>query len=223
VESEEREGSLRGKDIWLGREIFEQTTRSVELVFARKLGNCERLEVWREREFYAAARQEWWTAWQRYFFRHGLGPVLSFRADSVSGRGDLEPMKGILLLCLRRSDDHAETLRNMAEVVRVAARNGDVEFFKSMSAALESGGVEEKIEGFLLGYHILGYWFSGALWLMSDKAGWAALCAYSGKAIERDAYRQACRRLKLRGYKGRVGKAPVLGYDKVSGTYRYAE
>jgi hypothetical protein len=223
--SEEQVGCQVGEDIWDGGEVFGRMILSVEEVLARKLGNCERMRKWEGTEFYGGAREEWFGAWKGFISAHGWGPVLNFRADLVKGRVKLGMMEELALLMLRWSkglEEQEETLRNMAEVVRVAARAGDVEFFKSLALALRDGDRRVEARAPFLGYNILGYWFSGLLWLMEDKAGWAALSAYTDKAIERDAYRQACHRLGLKGYKGRFPRAPVLGFDAVSGLYRYA-
>jgi len=95
----------------------------------------------------------------------------------------------------------------MAEVVCVAERNGDVEFFKNRSLALRSRH-RRKAKRFFLASSILGYWFSGWLWLMSQKAGWGALCAYTGEEITKDAYRMECYRLGLKGHKDRMRRPP---------------
>ena len=52
--------------------------------------------------------------------------------------------------------------------------------------------------------NVLNYWFAELLWLMNEKQGCAALSAYTGKDIQKAAYRKACQRLGLKGYKDRM-------------------
>ena len=234
-ESEQQGGSVSGEVIWRGREVFFESILRMERLYLARLGNKERFEKWETTEFFAGAREEWLGAWERFALSHGQRPVLHyfgalqhFHADKEFWRVELEPMKEIVLLLLRRLDDlheHEETLRNLAEVIYGAARQGDVAFFKKISLALRrrGGRMEKKAESLFLAYYILCHWFAGLLWLMSEKPGWAALCAYTGrKDITKDAYRKACHRLGLCGYKDRMRTPPVLEYDRVSGLYRYA-
>jgi len=215
--------SLPGGMIWVGWEVYWRMILSVEDRFARKLGNCERVRKWKEREYFGDARREWWGAWEKYAQVHGFGPLLNLRADVEAKRVKFGAMKEFVLAMLRGTDDLEEQgalLRNHAEVIHGAARRGDVEFFRKLSLSLRNGGrrVKGKAEGFLA-YYILGYWFSGMLWLMADKPGWAALCAYTGrKDITKDSYRMVCHRLRLKGYKDR-GRKPLVGFDPVKGMH----
>ena len=207
-ESEQQGGPLLRTRLFTGSEALFWMILDTERRLAAKLGNEEHLKAWRQTEVFDAARQEWWGGWARFALGHGLAPALNFHADLVGSRLKLEGMKDLLLALLRQLDEPPEeTLRGMAEVLYVADRQGDVEFFKKISLARRSRG-RRKAKVFFLASYILGYWFSGWLWLMSHKAGWAALCAYTGEEITKDAYRMECYRLGLKGHKDRMRRPP---------------
>ena len=195
---------------------------ATELRLAAKLGNQERLKAWRHTEFFDAARQEWLGGCARYTLgQKGLAPALNFHADLVGSRLKLGGMKDLLLASLRQLDDHEETLRNMAEVIHVAARQGDKGFlFKKIPLAIRSRG-RRKAKGFILASYILGYWFSGLLWLMNDEAARAALCKYTHTDITLYAYRKSRERLGLNGHRDRVKASPVLWYEPEKKIYKY--
>ena len=201
-----------------GEQLFEQIILTTERNLAKRLGNSDRLEKWQRVKFFKAARREWLDAWKRFARAHGLGSVLKIRAGAQQ---TLEPMKDFTLAMLRLSGEPEETVKNQAGVIHAAASAGDIEFFKQFGLALRSAS-RAKRQGAILAYSILCYWFAGLLWLMNDKAGWAALCDYTRrKDITKAAYRKACHRLGLKGYKDRMRRPAVLYYDPVTGTYKY--
>jgi hypothetical protein len=209
------------KEVRFGQQLFEEITLTTERNLAKKLGNSERLEKWRKVKFFGAARREWVGAWKRFAIGQGLAPLFDIHAGVQQTP---EPMKAFLLVSLRRGDRTDEILRKSATVIYAAAREGDVEFLKKIELAFKSRGrrVEAEADRSFLAYNILCYWFAGLLWLMSEKPGWAALCEYtSRKDITKAAYRTACRRLGLKGYKDRMRRPPVLEYDAVTGIYKY--
>ena len=220
----EQQGLPSTGEIWNGSKVFFGMIIATERRLAARLGNEERFEEWEKEEFFAAARQEWWRGWERFVLGHGgLWASLNFRIDVVENRVKLGPMKDLLLVLLQQLDEPPkETLRAMAEVVCVAARNGDVEFFKKdLPGALRSRG-RRKAKRFFLASYILGYWFSGLLWLMKDEAAWAALRAYTKREdITLYAYRKSRERLGLNGHRDRVKASPVLWYEPEKKIYKY--
>jgi hypothetical protein len=220
----EQQGLPSTGEIWNGSKVFFGMIIATELRLAAKLGNEERFEAWRQTEFFDAARQEWWGGWERFALgHHGLLASLNFRIDVVENRVKLGPMKDLLLVLLRHLDEPPEeTLRGMAEVIHVAALQGDIKFFrKDLPGALRSGG-RRKATGFFLASYILGYWFSGSLWLMKDEAARAALSAYTGhRDITQEAYRKSRERLGLNGHRDRVKASPVLWYEPEKKIYKY--
>jgi hypothetical protein len=212
------ECALNLKEILSAQQEFEQITLNTERNLAKKLGNSERLEKWCKVKFFGAARREWLGAWKRFVAGHGFASLLDVDAGVQQ---TLEPMKGFTLLMLRRSNQHEVTLRNQAAVIYAAAREGDVEFFRNICLALRSRS-RTKSEGAFLSLNILNYWFAGLLWLMNEEAGSNALRAYTNKKITKDAYRKACDRLGLNGYKHRMRAPPVLAYHPKTRSYQYA-
>jgi hypothetical protein len=57
---------------------------------------------------------------------------------------------------------------------------------------------------------------------MDDKAGYGALCAYTGTEITKDAYRKARVRLGLNGQWDPVKKRSPVDYDSETKTYKFA-
>jgi hypothetical protein len=206
------------KAILSGQQSFEQIILTTERKFAKKLGNSERLEKWSEVRFFGAARREWLGAWKRFLTGQGLASLFDIHAGVQQ---TLEPTKAFALAMLRLTGQAEVTLRNQAAVIYDAACEGDVEFFKNICKALRSRSRTEERERAFLPYNILCYWFAGLLWLMNDKPGWAALYAYTGKHIQKAAYRKARERLGLNGNRDRVKASPVLEYDPQMKIYKY--
>jgi hypothetical protein len=206
------------KAISSGQQLWEEIILISEGNFAKELGNSDRLENWRNVKFFSPARRELLAAWKRF------GEIL--KLDSLFGihagvQQTLEPIKAFTLVMLRLCNRTEETLRNQAAVIYGAAREGDVEFFKNICLALRSRSLA-KPEGSSLSYDILRYWFAGLLWLMNEEAGSNALRAYTNKKFTKDAYRKACDRLGLKGYKHRMRAPPVLAYHPRTRSYQYA-
>jgi hypothetical protein len=199
-----------------GEQLFWEIILNTERNFAKRLGNSERLQEWSKAEFFGAARREWLDAWKRFAVRHGLEPLFDIRAGVQETLG---PAKDVALMMLRRANNPEVTLRNQKGVFY--ACEGDVEFQKRKKLALRSRRRRVESDTSFLSYNILCYWFAGLLWLMSEKQGWGALCHYTKRAITKAAYRSACRRLGLEGYKGRTRRTPVLEYEAVRGIYKY--
>jgi hypothetical protein len=215
-ESEQQGGSIPGEIIF-AREKFVKKILGGERHRAEKLGTCECLAKWETTESFAVARQEWTDAWIRFARNNRFGSLFAFDAEET-----LEGRKDFALTMLRRANVPSVTLQNQAAVIHAAACEGDVSFFHAIAFALRSRTrqVEADFERSFLGFNVLMYWFAGLLWLMPEKPGWAALCAYTGrKDITKDAYRMECYRLGLKGHKDRMRSPSVLGFDPVTGTY----
>jgi hypothetical protein len=192
---------------------------TAEQNLAKGLGNSERAQKCQKAKFFKAARQEWLDALRRFAKIQGLDSLFKIHAG-VSVQQELEPWKAFTLALFRISDRPDEVLRNKAAVIHAASSEGDIEFLKKIALALKSQPWRKHRGS--LAYAILRYWFAGLLWLMNDKAGWLALCEYTRrKDITKAAYRKACQRLGLKGYKDRMRRPPVLEYDPVRSTYRY--
>jgi hypothetical protein len=186
---------------------------------AEQLGNLQRLEKWQQMKFFPAAREEWTCALKIFAERHGLGPFLRLKAGEQTDLGDF---KASVLVMLRLAGEVRGVLKNQAAVIHGAALEDDFEFFRELGNALRARK-RAKADRTFLAFNILRYWFAGLLWLMNDSAGVRALRAYTGRSdITKDAYRKACRRLGLRGYKDRMKSPPVLKYDSLTAAYEYA-
>jgi hypothetical protein len=204
-----------------GEQLFEEAILTFDKNWAKRLGNSERVEKWQKVRFFKDARREWLDAWKRFIRGKGLGSLFDIRAGP---QRTLEPEKAFRLASLRRSKHPDEILRASVAVIYASACEGNVEFLKKINLALKSRGrrMEAEADSSFLAYNILCYWFAGLLWLMNDKAAWLALCEYTGRTdITKAAYRKACQRLGLKGYKDRMRRPAVLYYDPATGTYKY--
>jgi hypothetical protein len=185
-----------------------------------RLGNAERLQRCQSLEYFPAARTEWLQA------VHLVHKQYHFPSLSESGKPTLEALKNYLLEALRFTDAPEVALRNMASVIYEAARQGDVEFFRAMARAFRRH--ERSKRKTSLAWCIVLYWFAGLLWLMDAEAGHRALILYLKEAdtapreiVTLDAYKKACSRLGLKGYKAFATRSPVLGYYPKQRTYGY--
>jgi hypothetical protein len=200
-----------------GEQLFERVIFTMEKNLARRLGTSERVEEWQTKTFFKAARREWLGAWKRFATWKGFGRGSLF--DIQAGiQQTLEPEKAFTLTSLRLSNRPDFILRRRAIVI--ALSKGDPEFLKKIRLASRSGK-GRKGGGAFLSYSILCYWFPGQLWLMNEEAGYNALRAYTGNEITKSAYRKACSRLDLKGYKHRM-RDPAVSYDPKTGSYLYA-
>jgi hypothetical protein len=214
-------GISKGRGRRTGQQLFqsfEEIILNTERNFAKKLGSSEELERWMKKKSFNSARREWLSALKRFATGHGLA---SLHDIHEGGQQTLGPWKAFILASLRLSERPDKILRKRATEIAVATAQGDVEFLKQLGRVLINRSRTKGRDAFL-SYSILLYWFAGQLWLMNAKMGTAALCAYTDKEITKTAYRQACRRLGLKGYKDRMRHPPVLGYDAVTGSYQYA-
>jgi len=197
-----------------GEQLVFEIILNAERNRAKDLGNYERFEAWGKAKCFGIARREWFGAWKRFYKGKRLSCLFDIREGVLE---TLEPEKAFTLASLRWSEQPEEILRKRATVVRVAAMQGDVRFFEQLGQVLINRERTKREDAFL-GYSILLYWFAGNLWLMNEKAGAAALCAYTKRDITKAAYRSACRRLGLKGHRDRM-RHPPFGYDAVSGIY----
>jgi len=185
---------------------------------AKRLGNAERLQRCQSLEYFPAARTEWLQA------VHLVCKQYHFGAVSASGKPTLEALKNYVLEGLSVTDTPDVMLRNMADVIHEAARQGEVEFFRTMARAFRRH--ERSRRKTSLAWCIVLYWFAGLLWLMDAEAGHKALILYLKDAetapreiVTLDAYKKACSRLGLKGYKAFATRPPVLGYYPKQKTY----
>jgi hypothetical protein len=117
-------------------------------------------------------------------------------------------------------------LRNAATVFFVAATEGDAQFFREFTAAMRAHLRRKPFGPTQLAWCILTHWFGGLLWLMDSEAGSKALQQYltadhPNARVSEEAYRRACSRLQLKGYKAFAQKPPVLGYWPKKRAYGY--
>lgn len=205
------------------REGIEKTLLEIERNFAARLGNLERLQMCEKLPQFPAARHEWSAAWRMQFqqMRHGALTTATFT---------LPEAKRYVLEMLASSRNPKVLLQNTAGVIYVAARAGDVTFFRQMASAFRAGKRRRQHEP-PLGSHLVQYWFSGLLWLMDDEAGSRALYSYLKDApymsrstvqVPIHAYRQARRRLGLNGYSAFATRPPVEAYWPKQRAYKYA-
>jgi hypothetical protein len=202
--------------------VSEASFLEFEQGIATLLGNAERLKRSQSLEYFSAARTEWLQA------VHLVCKQYRFGAANVSGKPTLESLKNYVLEGLRFTDTPQVILRNMADVIHEAARQGDVEFFQNMGRAFRQH--ERSKRKTSLAWCIVLYWFAGLLWLMDAEAGHRALISYLkevGNApreiVSLDGYKKACSRLRLKGYKAFATRPAVLGYNPKQKTYRYRE
>jgi hypothetical protein len=191
--------------------------------FAAILGNSERLARCEALPQFAASREEWFCAWRILLNQHG------FRI-AAEASADMDGCKEYVIERLNqpRRDQQSVILKNTAQVIWNAAKEGDVDFFVRMAAAFRNADRHRPKEQPLGGY-IMQYWFSGLLWLMDNEAGSLALLAYlraspkmGRSAVPIDAYKKARSRLGLSGYKTFTTRPPILAYLPKLRAYRYA-
>jgi hypothetical protein len=211
-------GNQSPKAIPSGQRLWEEIILIAEGNFAKELGNSDRLEKWRNVKFFSPARREWLATGKRFGEKLKLGSLFGIHAGVQQ---TLEPMKNLTLAMLRRSNQPADVLKRQSAVIYAAACEGDVEFSKKINRVIRSRS-RAKPEGSSLSYDILRYWFAGLLWLMNEEAGSNALRAYTKKKFTKDAYRKACDRLGLNGYKHRMRAPPILAYHPKTKSYQYA-
>jgi hypothetical protein len=200
-----------------GQQVIERLFMNAERKASMELGNLERFKKWQETDFFDPARQEWRVALKLFAEKQDLESVLVIRA----GVQDTPAYCNFVLTLLRRHERPEEVLKNQAAAIHDAALNGDVEFFEKIGLALQSRR-DRKPEDFSLSFNVLRYWFAGLLWLMNAKAGHDALRAYTSRASTKDAYRKACLRLRLNGYKDRMRNPAVLAFNPKRRSYQYA-
>jgi hypothetical protein len=223
-----RGGSPDPSSISTGIDLTNEIVLNMERNLARRLGNSERLERCQNVEYFASARGEWFGAWRLFCQRHGLASVLDIRAGEQQ---TLKAYKTFVLEMLRIGDQPTETLQKHAAVIYAAACEGDADFFRNIGHAFR-GHDRARREGapLDLDWCILSYWFAGLLWLMNAEAGSRALREYlkthstnpSRSVVPIAAYRKACSRFELKGYKAFATLPPVLAYHPKTKTYRYA-
>jgi hypothetical protein len=201
-------------------EVSEAQFLEFEQQVAIRLGNAGRLRKCHSVEHFPAARVEWRQA------VHLIHKQYHFSSCSDSERPTIETLKNYVLEGLRFADAPELALQNMAGVIYEAARQGDVEFFREIARAFRQHKRSKRKTS--LAWCIVLFWFAGLLWLMDAEAGHRALISYLkevGNApreiVTVDAYRKACSRLGLRGYKAFVTQAPVLGYHPKQRAYEY--
>jgi hypothetical protein len=195
-------------------EVPEAQFLEFERGIATQLGNAERLERCQSLEHFPAARAEWLKAVHLVCKQFHLGAL------NASRKPTLGVLKDFVLEGLRVIDTPEVLLRNMADVIHEAARQGDVEFFQNMARAFRRHERSKREPS--LAWCIVLYWFAGLLWLMDDKAGYGALCAYTGTEITKDAYRKARVRLGLNVHWDPVKKRSPVDYDSGTKTYKFA-
>ena len=204
-------------------EVSEPLFLEFERGTAMRLGNAKRLQRCQSLKYFPAARTEWLRAVHRVCKQYRFGAV------SASGKPTLEALKNYVVQALRFTETPDVVLRNMADVIHEAARQGDVEFFQNMARAFRRH--ERSKRETSLAWCIVLYWFAGLLWLMDAETGHRALILYLTKIegtapreiVTLDAYKKARSRLGLRGYKAFATQPPVLGYYPREGEYGYRE
>jgi hypothetical protein len=211
-----------------GEDLVNQIALNMQRNFARRLGNSERLERCETLKHFASARKEYFGAWHLFHQRHGVGSVLEVRAGG--DQQALEAAKRFVLAMLRHGDQPKDVLQKQAAIIYAAASEGDVDFFRNIGHAFR-GHDRARREGapLDLDWCILSYWFAGLLWLMNAEVGSRALREYlkthsttdSRSVVSVAAYRQACSRLGLKGYKAFATMPPVVGYWPKQKTYQY--
>jgi hypothetical protein len=203
-------------------EIVEAQFLEFERETAIRLGNAERLQRCQSIEYFPAARAEWRQAVHLVCKQYHLSAV------SASGKPTFEALRDFVLQGLRVIDTPEVLLRNTADVIHEAARQGDVEFFQNMRRAFRRH--ERSKRKTSLAWCIVLYWFAGLLWLMDAEAGHRALISYLKEVdnvrreiVSLDAYKKARSRLRLKGYKAFATRPPVLGYHPKQRAYEYRE
>jgi hypothetical protein len=203
-------------------EVSEPLFLEFERGSAMRLGNAERLQRCQSLKYFPAARTEWLRAVHRVCKQYRFGAV------SASGKPTLEALKNYVVQALRFTETPDVVLRNMADVIHEAARQGDVKFSQNMRRALRQN--ERSKRETSLAWCIVLYWFAGLLWLMDAEAGHRALISYlievgnaPRKIVRLDAYKKACSRLRLKGYKAFATQPPVLAYHPKQRAYAYRE
>ena len=193
---------------------------NTERNLATRLSNSGRFERIQSIEhfYFASARSEWFAAWGIFYQRQRLTPVLGL---AVGKQETSESGKADILAMLRIADQPETTLQKMAPIIYAAAREGDVDFFRNMGKAFRGHERSDRQSSFLA-WNILCYWFAGLLWLMDAEAGTKALNQYTREPVTVDAYRKACARMKLVGYKAFATLPPVIAYHPRRRAYAYA-
>jgi hypothetical protein len=201
-------------------EVSEALFLEFEQQVATCLGNAERLKRCQSLEYFPAARTERRRAVRLVCKQY------HFDTLSVPAKPTLGALKDYVLQGLGAVDTPDVLLRNMADVIYNAALQGDVKFFQNMGPAFRRH--ERSKRDTSLAWCIVLYWFAGLLWLMDAEAGHRALISYLkevGNArreiVTLDAYRKACSRLGLKGYKAFATQAPVLAYHPKQRAYEY--
>jgi hypothetical protein len=203
-------------------EAFRNTVRAIQRSTATRLANAERLSLCEHLEQFPAARDEWFLAWRIFLKRLRHDALISKERSS-------EAAKNYVLWGLSATGDPKAMLKNTAQVIHAAATEGDVEFFRRMSDSFKSHD-RRKPDPAPLVFCILQYRFAGLLWLMDSEAASRALAQYlkddralshSRRNVPYEAYKQARRRLKLKGYTAFAKKPPIVAYLPKTKAYRY--
>jgi hypothetical protein len=219
-------GSPDPSSISTGIDLINAIVLNMEQNVARRLGNSERLKRCQNLENFASARNEWFGAWHLFLQRHGLGTILNVGAGKQE---KLKAYKTFVLEMLRLGDQPKEILQNQAPIICALAREGDVDFFRRMGHAFRGHDRARRERAPVdLAWCIALYWFAGLLWLMDAEAGHRALILYlkdvgtaPREIVTLDAYKKACSRLRLKGYRAFATRPPVLGYYPKQKAYGY--
>ena len=166
---------------------------------------------------YREAEQSWIRAWSIFWSCHGLGKVVS------AGRQVPEMVRQFFVV--QCETDPIVALKDNAEIVRDAAKRGDLGFFLEIAKAVSRLKRRKKrtvnVKEISM-WNVLSRWLHGCLWLMSADRGRIAVGELTGVRITESNYTKICQRLGLVGWKVAHNKPIINGYSPRTKCFGFA-
>lgn len=203
--SENEQPEASGPSIWaLTKIAYDVQDEQI----AHQLGTINLYKHSQRLPEYPAARKAWFAAWRLFSEKQN-------QIDAFPRKANLtwDEQKRVAISILRNArSERGFLLHQFASLVWLAAKKGDASFFRELGAAIEASDEVPDSEGVPL--HLLTFWFSGLLWLMSASERAAALKRYCGRDVESSACTKAAKRLGLLDYRVFSKSSPISYFDE---------